>query len=61
LADIEYRYDEPCPGNRDQKPAPVIATNFGLGAVIEIAGLAYLLALPAFFGVIAVDKFAAPG
>ena len=40
--------------------APVIATNFGLGAVIEIAGLAYLLALPAFFGVIAVDKFAAP-
>ena len=41
--------------------APVIATNFGLGAVIEIAGLAYLLALPAFFGVIAVDKFAAPG
>ena len=32
--------------------APVIATNFGLGAVIEIAGLAYLLALPAFFGVI---------
>ena len=36
--------------------APVIATNFGLGAVIEIAGVAYLLALPAFFGVIAVDK-----
>ena len=36
--------------------APVIATNFGLGAVIEIAGLAYLLALPAFFGVVAVDK-----
>jgi spermidine synthase len=32
--------------------APVIATNFGLGAVIEIAGCAYLLALPAFFGVI---------
>jgi hypothetical protein len=32
--------------------APVIATNFGLGAVIEIAGAAYLLALPAFFGVI---------
>ena len=36
--------------------APVIATNFGLGAVIEIAGVAYLLALPAFFGVVAVDK-----
>ena len=36
--------------------APVIATNFGLGAVIEIAAFAYLLALPAFFGVIAVDK-----
>jgi hypothetical protein len=32
--------------------APVIATNFGLGAVIAIAGFAYLLALPAFFGVI---------
>ena len=32
--------------------APVIATNFGLGAVIEIAGAAYFLALPAFFGVI---------
>ena len=39
--------------------APVIATNFGLGAVIEIAGFAYLIALPAFFGVIAVDKSAA--
>jgi spermidine synthase len=36
--------------------APVVATNFGLGAVIEIAGFAYLLAIPAFFGVIAVDK-----
>lgn len=32
--------------------APVIATNFGLGAVIEIAGVAYLLALPAFQGVV---------
>ena len=40
--------------------APVIATNFGLGAVIEIAGFAYLLALPAFFGVLAVDKSASP-
>jgi spermidine synthase len=40
--------------------APVIATNFGLGAVIEIAGLAYLLALPAFFGVIAPDRVDAP-
>jgi len=38
--------------------SPVIATNFGLGAVIEIAALAYLVALPAFFGVIAVDKVA---
>ena len=37
--------------------APVIATNFGLAAVIEIAGFAYLLALPAFFGVVAADKF----
>jgi spermidine synthase len=33
--------------------APVIATNFGLAAVIEIAGLTYLLAIPAFYGVIA--------
>jgi spermidine synthase len=41
--------------------APVIATNFGLGAVIEIAGFAYLLALPAFFGVIAVDKSVTKG
>src|ERR1700678_608188 len=32
--------------------APVIATNFGLGAGIEIAGLAYFLAVPAFYGVI---------
>ena len=36
--------------------APVIATNFGLSAVIEVAAFAYLLALPAFFGVIAEDK-----
>src|SRR5574337_663424 len=36
--------------------APVIATNFGLAAVIEVAATAYLLALPAFFGVIASDK-----
>lgn len=39
--------------------APVIATNFGLGAVIQIAGVAYLLAAPAFFGVITVDMSAA--
>jgi SAM-dependent methyltransferase len=32
--------------------APVIATNFGLGATILVAGAAYLLALPTFFGVI---------
>jgi predicted membrane-bound spermidine synthase len=38
--------------------APVIATNFGLGAVIEIAGLAYFLALPSFYGVIARGKAA---
>jgi hypothetical protein len=36
--------------------APVIATNFGLAAVIEVAGLAYLLAIPAFYGVIASDQ-----
>jgi hypothetical protein len=36
--------------------APVIATNFGLAAVIEVAALAYLLAIPAFYGVIASDR-----
>ena len=40
--------------------APVIATNFGLAAVIEIAGLAYLLAIPAFYGVIASGPVEAP-
>jgi hypothetical protein len=39
--------------------APVIATNFGLGAVIEIAALAYFLAMPSFFGVLAEPKAAA--
>ena len=41
--------------------APVIATNFGLAAVIEVAGLAYLLAIPAFYGVIASDQRPSPG
>ena len=36
--------------------APVVATNYGLGAVIEIAALAYFLALPAFSGVISGAK-----
>jgi spermidine synthase len=36
--------------------APVIATNFGLAAVIEVAAFAYLLAIPAFYGVIASDQ-----
>ena len=40
--------------------APVIATNFGLAAVIELAGLAYLLAIPAFYGVIASDHGQGP-
>ena len=40
--------------------APVIATNFGLAAVIEVAGLAYLLAIPAFYGVIARDRVQGP-
>jgi spermidine synthase len=40
--------------------APVIATNFGLAAVIEVAGLAYLLAIPAFYGVIASDQVRGP-
>jgi hypothetical protein len=41
--------------------APVIATNFGLAAVIEVAGLAYLLAIPAFYGVIASDQGSGSG
>jgi hypothetical protein len=36
--------------------APVIATNFGLAAVIEVAAFAYLLAIPAFYGVLASDR-----
>jgi spermidine synthase len=36
--------------------APVIATNLGLAAVIEVAAFAYLLAIPAFYGVIAQDQ-----
>jgi hypothetical protein len=41
--------------------APVIATNFGLAVVIEVAGLAYLLAIPAFYGVIASNQGPGPG
>ena len=40
--------------------APVIATNFGLAAVIEVAGFAYLLAIPAFYGVIASEREQGP-
>ena len=40
--------------------APVIATIFGLAAVIEVAGLAYLLAIPAFYGVIASGQARGP-
>ncbi|MET0356205.1 MAG: hypothetical protein ABW044_05465 [Cellvibrio sp.] len=31
---------------------PIIATSFGLAAVIAVAGAAYLIAIPAFFGVL---------
>jgi len=31
---------------------PIIATSFGLAAVIATAGAAYLIAIPAFFGVL---------
>jgi hypothetical protein len=31
---------------------PIIATSFGLAAVIATAGIAYLIAIPAFFGVL---------
>jgi hypothetical protein len=31
---------------------PIVATTFGLAAVLEISGLAYLVALPSFFAVL---------
>ena len=31
---------------------PIIATNFGLAAVLAVAGVAYLVAIPAFFSVL---------
>jgi len=31
---------------------PIIATNFGLAAVLEVAGAAYIVAIPAFFAVL---------
>jgi hypothetical protein len=31
---------------------PIIATSFGLTAVLWIAGIAYLVAIPAFFAVL---------
>jgi uncharacterized protein YaaW (UPF0174 family) len=31
---------------------PIVATSFGLTAVLMIAGSAYLLAIPAFFAVL---------
>jgi hypothetical protein len=31
---------------------PIIATSFGLNAVLMIAGFAYLIAIPAFFAVL---------
>ncbi|HVW91623.1 MAG TPA: hypothetical protein VHB74_03360 [Devosia sp.] len=31
---------------------PIIATNFGLAAVLAVAGVAYLIAIPAFFSVL---------
>ncbi|MGN6100169.1 MAG: hypothetical protein ACTHOR_03400 [Devosia sp.] len=38
---------------------PIVATNFGLGAVLEIAGAAYLVAIPAFFAVLRAPRAAA--
>ena len=31
---------------------PILATSFGLGPVLIVAGCAYLVALPAFYGVL---------
>ncbi|RYY03382.1 MAG: hypothetical protein EOO53_07990 [Gammaproteobacteria bacterium] len=39
---------------------PIIATSFGLAAVIATAGIAYLIAIPAFFGVLKPIKTANP-
>jgi uncharacterized protein YaaW (UPF0174 family) len=40
---------------------PIVATLFGLNAVLMIAGAAYLLAIPAFFAVlIPLRPFVAP-
>ena len=30
---------------------PILATSFGLGSVLQISGLAYLIAAPAFFAI----------
>ena len=40
---------------------PIIATNFGLAAVLEAAGLAYLVAIPAFYAVLRPPRAAPAG
>ncbi|MDR3470782.1 MAG: hypothetical protein P4M09_03695 [Devosia sp.] len=40
---------------------PIIATNFGLAAVLGVAGVAYLVAVPAFFSVLRPPKTALAG
>ena len=35
---------------------PIVATNFGLAAVLAVAGVAYLVAIPAFFAVLKPSK-----
>jgi len=40
---------------------PIIATNFGLAAVLEAAGIAYLVAIPAFYAVLQPPRAAPAG
>jgi len=37
---------------------PIVATNFGLAAVLGIAGVAYLVAIPSFFSVLKPQRVA---
>jgi len=37
---------------------PIVATNFGLAAVLGVSGFAYLIAVPAFFAVLRPPRLA---
>jgi hypothetical protein len=38
---------------------PIVATSFGLNSVLMVAGIAYLVAIPAFFAVLLPKRHAA--